>query len=261
MITNTLMYIFPPVKWGSALTNDKVRVLVRRKKRGGPRSYFGFVYSILKRDKQFAIGFFETEDNQTVIKKHNLGCPVNILISNPKKIPVKSRDCVKAKIHFHSKDHSSFKGELVENFGPISSSAKDDLKRVIVEYNIPFNFSEEALKEAEELPEEVRQKDHPDRADLRNKAFVTVDGATAQDFDDAILVEKISHGYRLYVAIADVSHYVREDSLLDKEAFERGNSSYFPNFCVPMLPERLSHELCSLKACKESVGYGAGNGF
>ena len=141
----------------------------------------------------------------------------------------------------------------MENFGKISSSAKDDLKRVMAEYNIPFKFPEEILKEAEELPEEVRQRDYSDRIDLRDKAFVTIDGVTAQDFDDAIFVEKLSDSYRLYVAIADVSHYVREDSLLNKEAFERGNSSYFPNFCVPMLPEKLSNDLCSLKAHKDRL--------
>ena len=143
----------PSSKIGSALTNDRVRILVHRKKRGGPRSYFGFVHSILKRDKQFATGFFEIEDNQAFIKKHNLGCPENILISNPKKIPVKNGECVKAKIWFNSKNHFSFTGELVENFGQISSSAEDDLKRVMAEYNIPFDFPKEVLKEAEELPE------------------------------------------------------------------------------------------------------------
>ena len=99
----------------------------------------------------------------------------------------------------------------------------------------------------------MRKQDCLNRTDLRDKAFVTIDGVTAQDFDDAIFVEKLSDSYRLYVAIADVSHYVWEDSLLNKEAFERGNSSYFPNFCVPMLPEKLSHDLCSLKAHKDRL--------
>jgi len=243
----------PSSKIGSALTNDKVRVLVRRKRRGGPRSHFGFVHSILKRDKSFAIGFFATEGGKTFIKKHNLGYPANILINNPKEISVRNGDCVKAKICFHSKNHFSFQGELVENFGPIGSLAKDDLKRVMAENNIPFNFPEEVLKETERLPEEVRQKDYSDRIDLRDRAFITIDGATAQDFDDAVFVEKLSNGYRLYVAVADVSHYVLEDSLLDREAFERGNSSYFPNFCIPMLPEKLSHDLCSLKAHKDRL--------
>ena len=98
----------PSSQMSSALTNDRVRILVRQKRRGGPRSYFGFVHSVLKRDKQFAVGFFEIEDNQAVIKKHNLGCPTNILISNPKKVPVKNGDCVKAKICFDSKNHFFF---------------------------------------------------------------------------------------------------------------------------------------------------------
>ena len=243
----------PSGKMGSALTNDRVQVLVYKKRREGPRSYFGFIHSILKRDKKFAVGYFEVANDQALIKNHNLGCDMNILASNPKKIPVKKGDCVKAKISFYPKGRSFFKAELVENFGSISSSAKDDIKRIMAEYNIPFGFPEEVLREAEALPNEVAERNHSDRKDLRDKAFVTIDGAMAQDFDDAVFVKRHSRFYRLYVAIADVSHYVREDSLLNKEAFERGNSSYFPGFCSPMLPEKLSHDLCSLKAHKDRL--------
>ena len=117
----------------------------------------------------------------------------------------------------------------------------------MAKYDIPFEFPKEVLKEIQHLPSEVREEDCSNRKDLRSLPFVTIDGATAQDFDDAIFVHKSDSGYKLYVAIADVSHYVNEGSLLDKEAFQRGNSTYFPDFCSPMLPEKLSHNLCSLK--------------
>ena len=248
----------PSTKIGSALTNDRVEVAVYRKRKGGPRSYFGFIQSVLKRDKEFIVGFFNIKKGQAFIIDHNLVFSEPVLAVNPNNIHVKEGDYVKARIQFqniHSfkrkprglKPDSFFKAELVENLGCLGSSAKDDIKRVMAECDISFDFPRSVLKEVNQLPSEVREKDYSDREDLRKKAFVTIDGSTAQDFDDAIFVEKYKNFYRLYVAIADVSYYVQEDSELDQSAFERGNSSYFPNFCSPMLPEKLSHDLCSLK--------------
>lgn len=211
-------------------------------------AHSGFIQSLLKKNRKFAIGFFTVKKNCTMIERHNLGGSQNILISNPKKIPAKNGDFVKVQIKIHPKQTDSFKAELVKNFGFVDISAKDDIKRVMAECDIPFEFSKQTLAEVKHLPDEVRPKDYADRKDLKSKAFVTIDGACAQDFDDAIFVEKHDHFYRLYIAIADVSHYVQKDSSLDKEAFERGNSSYFPSSCTPMLPEKLSNHLCSLKA-------------
>lgn len=237
----------PSGKIGSALSNDRVQVRVHQKRGGGPRSCFGFVHSILKRNRAFVVGFFTVIKDQGFMERHNLGCPENVPLDNPKKTPVQKGDCIKAKIKFHSKGDSFFTGDIVENFGPVSSSAKDDVKRVMAELDIPFGFSKESLTSADRLPDQVTERDYSDRKDLRDKAFVTIDGASAQDFDDAVFVERHPRFYRLYVAIADVSHYVQEDSVLDEEAFERGNSTYFPGFCSPMLPEKLSNNLCSLK--------------
>ncbi len=242
----------PSSQMGTALTNDRVQVAVQKKKKKGRKSCVGSVHSILHRNKEFAIGTWTNKDSQGRIQNHNLGFKEDIFVNNSKAIPVREGDFVKAKIFYPDKD-SFLKGELVDSFGLVSSSAKDDVKRTMAEYEIPFDFPKEALQEAEALPDEVTKEDSLHREDLRDRAFVTIDGATAQDFDDAIFVQKHSRFYRLYVAIADVSHYVKEDSFLDKEAFERGNSSYFPNFCSPMLPEKLSNDLCSLKPHKDRL--------
>jgi len=114
-------------------------------------------------------------------------------------------------------------------------------------HNIPFQWPEDVLQQSRKFGAEVREEDKVDRIDLRQLPFVTIDGEDARDFDDAVYCEKKrSGGWRLFVAIADVSSYVEPDSALDIEAQKRGNSVYFPNHVVPMLPEALSNGLCSL---------------
>lgn len=112
--------------------------------------------------------------------------------------------------------------------------------------DVPTEFPREVLQEAASLPEIPAESEFAERVDLRHLAFVTIDGATAKDFDDAIYVEEQSNGWRLWVAIADVSHYVPIGSALDAEALTRGNSYYFPQSVEPMFPEALSNGLCSL---------------
>jgi ribonuclease R len=117
---------------------------------------------------------------------------------------------------------------------------------VKLNHKVPTVFPAGALKEAANLPGEPGKKDFQGRRDLRNKMFVTIDGAQAKDFDDAICVEQEGKGFILYVAIADVSHYVHPGSKLDQEALSRGNSYYFPLSVEPMFPQSLSNGLCSL---------------
>jgi ribonuclease R len=117
---------------------------------------------------------------------------------------------------------------------------------VKVNWSVPTAFPETVLRQAGELPDAPRPGDFQERRDLRDLPFVTIDGATARDFDDAVLARAEKGKWRLWVAIADVSHYVAPGSALDQEALERGNSYYFPQSVEPMLPEKLSNGLCSL---------------
>ena len=112
---------------------------------------------------------------------------------------------------------------------------------------IPFEFPEEVISEADAMPNKVTEEDRKDRRDLTKLPFVTIDGEDARDFDDAVYCEKNRQGWRLFVAIADVAHYVIPGSQLDQSAYERGTSVYFPQYVVPMLPEKLSNGLCSLR--------------
>ncbi|SOB60204.1 Ribonuclease R [Pseudodesulfovibrio profundus] len=142
-------------------------------------------------------------------------------------------------------DPTMWEGEITAYLGPEEDISVQEAL-VKSNHNIRLRFPSGSVNQAEALPSEPSAKDLRDRRDLTKMPFVTIDGTTAKDFDDAILVERIKNGYRLWVAIADVSHYVPEGSPLDREALERGNSYYFPQSVEPMFPERLSNGLCSL---------------
>ncbi len=132
--------------------------------------------------------------------------------------------------------------------GYLGAEADVDVQEAIVKsgHSISIDFPDKAVKQAEALPEVPGEEDFEGREDLRALGFVTIDGATARDFDDAVYVERRGDGYRLWVAIADVSHYVPMNSPLDREAFNRANSYYFPRSVEPMFPKALSNGLCSL---------------
>lgn len=120
------------------------------------------------------------------------------------------------------------------------------VESILSTYDVPRHFSKKVKKEVESLDKEITFEKYPEYEDLTDEMIVTIDGDSAKDFDDAIHVSKNDEGYRLIVSIADVSNYVKEDSYLDKEALLRGTSVYYPNAVIPMLPEELSNDLCSL---------------
>lgn len=121
-----------------------------------------------------------------------------------------------------------------------------EVQTVIRKFALPHTFEPEVLAEAQAAPAQVSKDDLKDRVDLRKLPTVTIDGETAKDFDDAVAIRPEGRNFRLWVSIADVSHYIKPGSLLDKEAYLRGTSVYFPDRCIPMLPERLSNGICSL---------------
>src|SRR5690606_8165755 len=133
--------------------------------------------------------------------------------------------------------------EVLGDFGDPGMETEIALRK----HDRPYAFSKAAQKLAAKLPKTVRKSDiGPERVDLRHLPFVTIDGETAKDYDDAVYCERQGKGHKLYVAIADVSHYVTPKDALDQAALERGNSVYFPRRVIPMLPEKLSNGLCSL---------------
>ena len=136
-------------------------------------------------------------------------------------------------------------GRLVEVLGNYADPGME-IEIALRKHDLPFEFSKAALQEAKKLPDEVRKSDWKGREDITELPLVTIDGETAKDFDDAVYCERQGKGYRLIVAIADVSHYVKTGGALDHDAYDRGNSVYFPRRVIPMLPEKISNGLCSL---------------
>lgn len=136
-------------------------------------------------------------------------------------------------------------GKIVEVMGDYMAPGME-IDTAIHAFGIPNEWPESLLSELEQIPNEVTEADMEGRKDLRHLPLMTIDGDDSKDFDDAVFAKRRKNGWRLVVAIADVSHYVKPGSELDKEAYKRGNSVYFPQRVIPMLPEKLSNELCSL---------------
>ena len=154
-------------------------------------------------------------------------------------------------------------GRITEVLGTYADPGME-IEIALRKHDLPFEFTKAALDENKAMPDRVRKADHAGREDIRDLPLVTIDGETARDFDDAVFCEKKGRGWRLVVAIADVSHYVKPGMVLDGEAMERGNSVYFPRRVIPMLPEKLSNGICSLNpdverlamVCDMNIGAG-----
>lgn len=136
-------------------------------------------------------------------------------------------------------------GKIIEILGKYAAPGME-IEIALRKFDLPYEFTPEAQKITNKLPSKVLKKDLLKRADIRHLPLVTIDSETARDFDDAVCCQPEGEDFRLFVAIADVSHYVLDQSALDQDAFNRGNSIYFPRRVIPMLPEKLSNGLCSL---------------
>ena len=226
------------------MSNDRIHVVVSPNHRSHRNTQFrAKVLNLLQRSTtQVSGSIFQLSENQGLIKDKDSAWGEDLRVSWNGKLEFKDGDWVVARVTSYPRDPQGFRGVLVDVVGDVKDPLNDNL-RVLARHQIPFKFSKKALKEAKHLKGIKDNK----RVDLRDKGFVTIDGKTAKDFDDAIYVEREESGFHLWVAIADVSHYVKKGSVIDSEAYARGTSTYFPNFCNSMLPEALSHDLCSLK--------------
>lgn len=228
------------------MTNDKVEITVLPEKDG--ERYYGVDLKVIKRSVEKIVGKIKKAPNgDAILEDKGNKWGGSVIIPFRQSRAAVDGDLVAVEItEYPSEKNSDYSGRVIEILGD-STDPLTDVKRVIHMQNIPTEFTPACLHEARSFGEHVADKDKQKRKDLTKIPLITIDGVTAKDFDDAVCVKQVDNGFQLWVAIADVSHYVRPGSSLDKDAYERGTSVYFPNFVVPMLPEELSNGLCSLK--------------
>ncbi len=225
------------------MTNDHVSIEVKQEK--GKDRYSGEILRVLERATEQVIGRYSAtgDGGQLYDTSHVWGSNIQIAPENSKN--AKSGELVVVKILKYADERQKCSGEVIQILGN-ADDPLHDTKKVIVDHQIPHKFGNGIEEELNQIPDKVLPSDKTGRTDLTALPLITIDGATAKDFDDAIYVESSQNGFRIVVAIADVSHYVKPDSKIDDEAYKRGTSTYFPNYVVPMLPEKLSNGLCSL---------------
>ena len=234
----------PSSAMSSARHGDRILMLVNlESRRKNPEAE---VLGCLEHGSSILTGFFHIERNRYVVYPEDPRFPFTITLDQLPKTTGKPElgDVVIVRLDEKKSTPSSVRGKLLEILGN-PDLPEVQLRMVTEKYGLPAKFSPQALEDAKQAE---TAPDLAEREDLRDILHYTIDGEDAKDFDDAIAVLKLDHGYRLYVSIADVAAYVIPGSRLDIEAYERGTSTYFPGFVLPMLPENLSNNLCSLMA-------------
>jgi ribonuclease R len=232
-----------PREMNLLLNNDRAMVRVTGVDRKGRRE--GAIVEVLERNTHQIVGRLYSEDGFTYVIPDNLNISQTILIEKGKEGDAKQGQIVVAQITQQpTKLHQPI-GEISEILGDHLAPGME-IEMAIRTHELPNVWSEELLKEIAPLTADVPESAKEGRVDLRATPLVTIDGEDARDFDDAVYCKKTAKGWKLLVAIADVSHYVTINSELDKEAHKRSTSVYFPEQVIPMLPEILSNGLCSL---------------
>ncbi len=236
----------PEKEMHKVLNGDRVQArIVGTDKRGRPE---GTIVEVVARANTHVIGRLLNENGAWIVAPEDKRIGQDILIAgSPGK--AKTGQVVSVELTEQPSRYTQPVGKIVEVLGDIDDPGME-IEIAVRKFGVPHEFSEAAKKLAAKLPSEVRAADLGERVDLRDVPLVTIDGEDARDFDDAVYCEPVkigrSDGYRLIVAIADVSHYVKPQDALDVDALERSTSVYFPRRVIPMLPEKLSNGLCSL---------------
>ena len=231
----------------NALNEDKVLIQIIKEKTK-EQSSEGKVIKILKHEKDTVVGIFQKSQNFGFVVPDDKKFGTDIYISKKNFGKARNNHKVLVKITKYPKDGKKAEGEIAEVLGNVNEAGVDMLS-LIKEHKLPAKFPEQVVEEAKKCGNEIDKEDIKNRVDLRDKIIFTIDGEDAKDLDDAVRVEKLENGnYKLDVHIADVSYYVKEDSLLDREALIRGTSIYMLGRVIPMLPRELSNGICSLNA-------------
>ena len=240
----------PGTYLNTAMNGDTVLVRILKESSDNKKRE-GEVYKVIKRNRDVIVGIFEHNLSFGFVRPRN--SPKDIYI--PKKLirGAKTGDLVAVKVDFWGDDERKPEGGIVSILG----SPKDTealISSLLLNEGIEEKFPNEVLQELDKIDENFSDE-LENRKDLRHLDIITIDGSDAKDLDDAVYVEKTEDGYKLFVSIADVSYYVKENTELDTEALKRGNSIYLVDRVIPMLPRKLSNNLCSLNPNEDKLTF------
>lgn len=242
----------PPKKTGYSLTGDKVLLKINEKE----NKIKGEVIKILKRTKKKIIGILKipnSKNNEIKVKSKDIH--VNIIIKNKKLKKINNNNKVIIKIIDWVKGDKYPLGKIIKILGKKGDHIVE-MKSILTQYEIPYKFPKKVIKEAEKIKNTISKKEIKKRKDIRSVTTFTIDPIDAKDFDDAISIKELKNGnWEIGIHIADVSYYVKENSIIDKEAYKRSSSTYLVDYVVPMLPEIISNELCSLKQKEDKLTF------
>ncbi|WP_304677126.1 ribonuclease R [Neisseria blantyrii] len=207
----------------------------------------GTVLDIVERAQSKVVGRFYMDRGVAILEPEDKRLNQSIVLEpdGVARFKPESGQVIVGEIEVYPEQNRPAVAKIIEVLGDYADSGME-IEIAVRKHHLPHQFSEACAKAAKKIPNHVRKSDLKGRVDLRDLPLVTIDGETARDFDDAVFAEKIGRNYRLVVAIADVSHYVRPDDAIDTDAQERSTSVYFPRRVIPMLPENLSNGICSL---------------
>ena len=229
----------------NALNGDRVLIEITEEKNKVKKAE-GKIVKILKHEKDTVVGIFQNNKNFGFVVPDDKNFGTDIFISKKDFGKARNNHKVLVKITKYPKKGKNAEGKVIEVLGNVNEAGVDMLS-IIKEHGLPYRFPEQVVEEAKKFGTKINNEEISKRVDKRDKNIFTIDGEDAKDLDDAVRVEKLDNGnYLLEVHIADVSTYVKENSLLDREALLRGTSIYMLGRVIPMLPRELSNGLCSL---------------
>ena len=240
-----------------ALEGDRVEVVLQRQAMRAGDNPEGAITKVLERSNKQYVGVAEVSRAAIFVRPDSRRLPMDVFFSRKDYPQVKDGDKVVFRITDWHEGMRSPRGVIVDVLGQVGDNDAE-MHAILAEYDLPYRFEQDIEDAAQAISSEITECDYAERRDFRNITTFTIDPADAKDFDDALSIRKVEDGvWEVGVHIADVTHYIRPESLLDCEARDRGTSVYLVDRTVPMLPERLCNELCSLRPNEEKLCFSA----
>ena len=240
-----------------ALEGDRVEVVLQRQAMRAGDNPEGAITKVLERSNKQYVGVAEVSRAAIFVRPDARRLPMDVFFARKDYPQVKDGDKVVFRISDWHEGMRSPRGVIVDVLGPVGDN-DTEMHAILAEYDLPYRFDDEVEQAAEAISEQITERDYAERRDFRDVTTFTIDPADAKDFDDALSIRKVEDGvWEVGVHIADVTHYIRPDDVLDCEARDRGTSVYLVDRTVPMLPERLCNKLCSLRPNEEKLCFSA----